>query len=155
MANYISNRTWAQWYSMWQTYINKYYKAAGYKYNKAGALRFKPIENVQPLKFEEFKTKYILARNTNIAATGRAGDVYKTLIERDISSPYQLTRKQARVLQEQMKLRGDKKVPTIAELRLKGGTELSNFNKYLKTAFPQMKSKDRAKEISQIFFGSK
>ena len=151
MANYIYNRSAAKWQSMYSTYREKYFQAAGI--GRFGARDVLSRQAIQPLSLEEFKAKYALARNTNIARTGRAGNVYKTLIERDRTSPYQLTRNQARAIQAGYRARGEKP-PTQQELMLRGGDTVSDYNRYLKMRFPEMSGRQRADAIGEIFFGS-
>lgn len=145
MANYIYNRSAAKWQSMYSTYVSKYWQAAG---GVSSAF----ARNLQPLSLEQFKANYQVARNTNIGNTGRAGNVYKTLIERDRTSPFSLTKEQAKVLQKFYKDKGVKK--TQRELMLTGGDTLSDYNKYLKQRYPEKSGTQRAKEIGEIFFGS-
>lgn len=157
MANYISNRSELQWQTMYHRYIAKYYYAAGItrvgQYAYWARKGYVPKNEPTPLEYDEFKTKYILARNTNIAESGRAGDVYKTLIERDPTSPYQLSSKAARAYRAYQISKGEKP-SNLLELRLTGGDTLSDYNKYLKDQFPYMTGKERSQEIGQVFFGS-
>lgn len=149
MANYIYNRSAQTWQRMYSTYVSKYWQAAASKGGFSEA-----YARSTPMSPEQFKASYIMARNTNLARTGKTGNIYKTLIERDRTSPYTLTRTQAKVMQKAMKESG-LKPPTQKELMLKGGENIKAYNKYLKQRYPNLTGKQRAQQIGEVFFGSK
>lgn len=161
MANYIYNRSAQTWQRMYSTYVSKYWQAAASKGGFSEA-----YARSTPMSPEQFKASYIMARNTNLDASRKkieklgikkqpsAGNVYKTLIERDRTSPFTLTRTQAKVMQKAMKDSG-LKAPTQKELMLKGGENIKAYNKYLKQRYPNLTGKQRAQQIGEVFFGSK
>lgn len=150
----------AQWRKQYYEYMQQFAAKIGTK-----TYAYQQQYDVgEMLSYEAFKMQYIVARQTNIQLTGKAGDVYKTIIEKGPSEfrPFVgrqvLSKAQAKRLQktlneqEKSKPVKERHYYTIKELQATGGAYASAMNEELKAQ--GYDSYQRAEYIGEELYGS-